>query len=87
MNVLKGAAASALYGSRAKDGVIMITTKNRAEGTGLQVEWNSNFTVDTPLDFTDYQYEYGQGERGARTPMLPDRLPACGVLVKKLSRV
>lgn len=66
MSVLKGAAASALYGARAKDGVIMITTRNRSTGSGIQVELNSNFTNDTPLDFTDYQYEYGQGEGGIR---------------------
>lgn len=66
MNVLKGAAASALYGARAKDGVIMITTRTRAEGRGIQVEYNTNYTNDTPLDFTDYQYEYGQGEGGMR---------------------
>ena len=74
MNVLKGAAASALYGSRAKDGVIMITTrsgydKNRGSGIGLQ--YNTNFTTDTPLDYTDYQYEYGQGENGVR-PTTPN---------------
>lgn len=66
MTVLKGAAASALYGARAKDGVIMITTRNRAQGSGIQLEYNSNYTFDTPLDFTDYQYEYGQGEGGER---------------------
>ncbi|GAB3701591.1 SusC/RagA family TonB-linked outer membrane protein [Spirosoma flavus] len=66
MTVLKGAAASALYGSRAKDGVIMITTKNRGSGSGIGLEYNSNFTSETPLDYTDYQYEYGQGENGVR---------------------
>lgn len=66
MTVLKGAAASALYGARAKDGVIMITTKTRGEGQGIRVEYNTNFTTDTPLDFTDYQYVYGQGENGMR---------------------
>ncbi|WP_138993702.1 SusC/RagA family TonB-linked outer membrane protein [Larkinella sp. C7] len=66
MTVLKGAAASALYGSRAKDGVIMITTKTRGSGNGIGLEYNSNFTSDTPLDYTDYQYEYGQGENGVR---------------------
>lgn len=66
MTVLKGAAASALYGARAKDGVIMITTKNRAAGTGFQVEFNSNFTTESPLDYRDYQMEYGQGEGGVR---------------------
>ncbi|GAA4414365.1 SusC/RagA family TonB-linked outer membrane protein [Nibrella viscosa] len=71
MTVLKGAAASALYGSRAKDGVIMITTKNRGSGNGIGLEFNSNFTTDTPLDYTDYQYEYGQGENGQR-PTAPN---------------
>ena len=64
MTVLKGAAASALYGSRAKDGVIMITTKSRGTSKGLGITYNMNYTNETPLDFTDYQYEYGQGENG-----------------------
>ncbi len=71
MTVLKGAAASALYGSRAKDGVIMITTRNRGTGTGIGLEFNTNYTTDTPLDYTDYQYEYGQGENGVR-PTTPN---------------
>ncbi len=66
MTVLKGATAAALYGSRAKDGVIMITTKTRGEGSGLGVTYNLNVTNHTPLDFTDFQYEYGQGENGMR---------------------
>ncbi|MEJ7766236.1 MAG: SusC/RagA family TonB-linked outer membrane protein [Chitinophagaceae bacterium] len=66
MTVLKGATASALYGSRAKDGVVMITTKSRGSGKGIGVDYNINYTEDTPLDFTDFQYEYGQGERGVR---------------------
>lgn len=64
MTVLKGATAAALYGSRAKDGVIMITTKSRGTTSGIGVAYNMNFTDETPLDFTDYQYEYGQGENG-----------------------
>lgn len=66
MTVLKGAAASALYGYRAKDGVIMVTTKSKSATRGIGVDYNVNFTTDTPLDFTDFQYEYGQGERGVR---------------------
>jgi TonB-linked SusC/RagA family outer membrane protein len=66
MTVLKGAAASALYGSRASNGVIMITTKSRGAGKGIGVTYNMNYTNETPLDFTDYQYEYGQGEHGVR---------------------
>lgn len=71
MTVLKGAAAAALYGSRAKDGVIMITTKTRGRGNGIGVEYNVNYTNETPLDYTDYQYEYGQGENGVR-PTTPN---------------
>lgn len=71
MTVLKGAAASALYGYRAKDGVIMITTKTRGDGQGLGITYNMNYTNETPLDFTDYQYEYGQGENGVR-PTTPN---------------
>jgi TonB-linked SusC/RagA family outer membrane protein len=66
MTVLKGATAAALYGSRAKDGVIMITTKTKGDSKGIGVTFNSNFTNDTPLDFTDFQYVYGQGENGIR---------------------
>lgn len=71
MTVLKGATASALYGSRAKDGVIMITTKSRGTGTGIGITYNLNYSNDTPLDFTDWQYEYGQGEYGVR-PTTPN---------------
>ncbi|MBO0934850.1 SusC/RagA family TonB-linked outer membrane protein [Fibrella aquatilis] len=66
MTVLKGGTAAALYGSRAKDGAILITTKTKGSGQGIGVTYNTNFTSDHPLDFTDYQYEYGQGEYGVR---------------------
>ena len=66
ITVLKGAAAAALYGSRAKDGVIMINTKTGKGKVGAGVEINSNFQAERPLDFTDFQYEYGQGEFGKR---------------------
>ena len=66
MSILKGAAASALYGARAKDGVIMITTKSRPKAKGIGVTYNLNYTDEAPLDFTDYQYEYGQGESNLR---------------------
>ena len=71
MTILKGAAAAALYGSRAKDGVIMITTKSKNDSKGIGVTYNLNYTNEAPLDFTDYQYEYGQGEQGVR-PTTPN---------------
>ncbi|UFH54001.1 SusC/RagA family TonB-linked outer membrane protein [Spirosoma sp. KNUC1025] len=76
MTVLKGGTAAALYGSRAKDGAILITTKTKGNGQGIGVIYNSNFTSDHPLDYTDYQYEYGQGEYGVR-PTAPN--PTSGV--------
>ena len=76
MNVLKGATAAALYGARAKDGVILITTKKRGDDQGLSVSWNSNFTTDIPINDLDYQLEYGQGEGGVR-PTSPN--PVSGV--------
>ncbi|QJD81442.1 SusC/RagA family TonB-linked outer membrane protein [Spirosoma rhododendri] len=76
MTVLKGGTAAALYGSRAKDGAILITTKTKGSGQGIGVTFNSNFTTDHPLDFTDFQYEYGQGEYGNR-PTAPN--PTSGV--------
>lgn len=65
MQVLKGGTAAALYGSRAKDGVIMITTKSRGTTRGIGVSYNMNYTNEKVLDYTDYQYKYGQGENGA----------------------
>lgn len=66
MTVLKGAAASALYGSRGNNGVIMITTKTKGTNKGIGVTYNLNYSMDNPVDFTDYQKEYGQGENGVR---------------------
>ncbi|HTE31495.1 MAG TPA: SusC/RagA family TonB-linked outer membrane protein [Chryseolinea sp.] len=71
MTVLKGATASALYGSRAKDGVIMITTKTKGTGKGIGIAYNLNYSNDKPLDYTDYQHQYGQGEYGIR-PTTPN---------------
>ncbi len=58
MNVLKGANAAALYGSRAANGVIMITTKKGKEGK-MEVTFNSNTTFDMPLLTPRMQNEYG----------------------------
>ena len=66
MTVLKGAAASALYGSRAKDGVIMITTKKKGDAQGIGVTYNLNYSNNIPLDYSDPQQIYGQGEHGVR---------------------
>lgn len=66
MTVLKGATAAAIYGSRAANGAIIITTKSGNKNSGIGVEYSSNYASDEVLDFTDFQYEYGQGQAGVR---------------------
>jgi len=66
MTVLKGATAAALYGSRAANGAIIITTKSGAKSQGIGVELISSSTTNTVLDFTNFQTEYGQGTNGQR---------------------
>ncbi|MBQ8968469.1 MAG: SusC/RagA family TonB-linked outer membrane protein [Bacteroidaceae bacterium] len=58
INVLKGANAAALYGTRAANGVLMITTKKGREGK-LDVTYTGNVTFDTPLMTPDIQGVYG----------------------------
>jgi TonB-linked SusC/RagA family outer membrane protein len=64
ISVLKGPAASALYGSRALAGVVLVTTKSGKQGSGLSVSVNSNSMFQNPLVLPDYQSDYGQGEGG-----------------------
>ena len=65
MTVLKGPAASALYGSRASHGVILITTK-KADKDKIGVEYNGSFTVDQQLaKWNDIQQTYGMGFTGS----------------------
>lgn len=71
ISVLKGAGAAALYGSRARDGVVLVETesgKSVAPG-GYSVQYSSTLTAKNVLSsFTNYQSEYGQGERGVAPP-------------------
>lgn len=61
MTVLKGAGAAALYGSRAANGVILITTKRGSAQKGIGVEFNSNYVFETVRNLTDFQKNYGTG--------------------------
>ena len=62
MNVLKGPAAAALYGARAANGAIIITTKKgRSQGSKLGVSFNTGVTIENVLMLPDWQNEYGQG--------------------------
>ena len=66
MTVLKGPNAAALYGSRAANGVILVTTKTGAGSKGIGVEINSNTTFERPWVKPDLQNTYGGGN-GYRT--------------------
>ncbi len=68
ISVLKGAGAAALYGTRARDGVILINTKSgqgAAGQDGFGVSYSATVTSRRALSgFTDYQAQYGQGTLG-----------------------
>lgn len=64
MTVLKGAAATALYGARARDGAIIITTKRGTRNSRAQVSFNSSLRFDQVLKLPEFQNEYALGDRG-----------------------
>lgn len=67
ISVLKGNAAAALYGSRASNGVIIITTKSaKSANKDFVAELNSTVNSTRIVDLTNWQYEYGQGRNGLR---------------------
>lgn len=61
ITVLKGAASAALYGSRAANGVILITTKKGTARKGVGIEFNSNFVMETVNKQVDPQTKFGSG--------------------------
>jgi len=79
ITVLKGGTAAALYGSRASNGVILITTKKGRKQKGIGVEYNSTYTIEQAINDNDYQYEYGQGLNGVK-PMTKNDAIATGRL-------
>lgn len=64
MTVLKGPSATALYGSRGMNGVILITTKSGTNTQGLGVSFTQNVTFENALRIPKYQNQYGQGAGG-----------------------
>lgn len=64
ITVLKGPNAAALYGSRAANGVVLITTKSGKGTKGVGVSFNSQASFESPLKLPEYQYKYGQGQEG-----------------------
>lgn len=69
MTVLKGAAATALYGSRAANGVIVITTKqgSRGEGQNFTIKYNGGIQLRQVSLLPKFQNEFGQGWNGIQT--------------------
>lgn len=65
ISILKGAGSAALYGARAANGVVLITTKrgkNRKKGLGVSI--HTSFTIQDLLTLPDYQNKYGSGSNG-----------------------
>jgi TonB-linked SusC/RagA family outer membrane protein len=72
ISVLKGSSASALYGSRASNGVVLITTKSGKDKKGFGVEFSTNANAVSILShFDDYQRVYGQGS-GGQPPLVKE---------------
>lgn len=65
ISVLRGPSAAALYGSRAGNGVILITTKKGSRDNKIGVTLKTNLYADTPMFLPDFQNQYGQGSLGA----------------------
>lgn len=63
ISVLKGANAAAMYGSRAQNGAIIVTTKKGKSGA-MVIEYNGNLSFSEAYNPYEYQNEYGQGSAG-----------------------
>jgi TonB-linked SusC/RagA family outer membrane protein len=64
LTVLKGPSAAALYGTRASNGVIVISTKDGREKKGVSVSFNSTSYLERPFKLPEFQNTYGQGNSG-----------------------
>lgn len=72
ISVLKGAAAAALYGSRAGNGVILITTKSGTAKRGIGVSVNESFSFDRAYLFPNIQSTFGSGSYAETTDVISD---------------
>ncbi len=66
VSVLKGPSAAALYGSRAGNGVILITTKSGKKGQGLGITFSTSNVFEVPYRFLNFHYKYANGSRNDR---------------------
>lgn len=65
VTILKGPSAAALYGSRAGNGVVLITTKTGKDVQRMTVTVSSSTVMDIPYRFLDWQTQYGSGQFSA----------------------
>jgi TonB-linked SusC/RagA family outer membrane protein len=72
ISVLKGPNAAALYGQRGSNGVILITTKAGKAGKGMNIQFQSDYSMGTALVSPDFQNEFGQGLNGDFTHFRKD---------------
>ena len=69
VQILKGASAAALWGSRAANGVMVITTKRGASGKGkVNISYDATYSLDQISYTHDLQNTYGQGSKGVYSP-------------------
>ncbi|MGB5555352.1 MAG: TonB-dependent receptor plug domain-containing protein, partial [Flavobacteriaceae bacterium] len=84
VTILKGPSAAALYGSRAGNGVVLITTKKAQDKQKMKVSFSSNTVFDIPYKYIDTQSEYASGyfsyspESEGGSYILPDVIPQGG---------
>jgi TonB-linked SusC/RagA family outer membrane protein len=64
ITVLKGPNAAALYGARASNGVVLVTTRSGKGTRGIGVSFSTSLSLESPLVLPRYQYKYGQGRDG-----------------------
>ena len=76
IQVLKGAAASALYGYRGGNGAILITTKSGKKNQPVTIEVNQNLTFNSIYDYRDWQDTFGIGREGKKTTNVTDATKA-----------
>jgi TonB-linked SusC/RagA family outer membrane protein len=85
IEILKGPNAAALYGSRAANGVVLISTK-KSNGSKFKVSFNSNATFQEITEFPAYQNMFGAGNsfklEGSGSTNNPERIPALGVFYR-----
>ena len=77
VSVLKGASAAALYGSRAGNGVVLITTKSGKKNKGVKIDITSNTVLDNPYKFWDIN----KGNANGAFPFTPSDLPTGATMV------